>query len=147
MYALFAAAVLLAALPEERPPAEPIEASVFTVQEGASHLKIAAKSGSPLLLQEAEREILGGLFYGLALAMAGGALDEGRYKRVYGAYEHVQGVFKDLPYRVIVEPGNGLPPFELTLRRHPWLLLMDALVPGWRAEMIESGARLTPLLN
>ncbi len=133
----------IAAMPEEALPSDPLEASIRDVHEGVGHLKIAAKSGTPALLQEAEREILTGLLAGLATAAAGGGLDRARYDRVYAAYEHAQGVFKDLPYRVVVEPGGGMRGFTLPLRRHPWLVVMDQPVAGWRAEMIESGVRLT----
>ena len=134
----------IAAMADEALPADPLDASVWDVHHGIGHLKVAAKSGSPLLLQEAEREILLGLFAGLETARAGVGLDRDRYARVYQAYDDAQGVFKDLPYRLVVEPGHGQRGFELPLRRHPWLVDMDRPVAGWRAELIESGVRLTP---
>lgn len=138
-------AVLVAAMPEEALPRDPLEASIWDVHEGVGHLKIAAKSGSPALLQEAEREILTGLLAGLETAATGEGLDRERYARVYAAYEHAQGVFKDLPYRLVVEPRGGLRGFELPLRRHPWLVISDRPVAGWQAELIESGVRLKAL--
>lgn len=134
----------VAAMPEEARPSDPLEASIDDVHTGVGHLKIAAKSGTPALLQEAEREILLGLLAGLETTTEGGGLVRDRWLRVYEAYEHAQGVFKDLPYRVVVEPGHGQRGFELPLRRHPWLVIMDRPVSGWRAEMIESGVRLSP---
>ena len=139
-----AARVVLAAMPEERLPEAPMDIAIWDVQQGVGHLKIAAKSGSPALLQEAEREVLLGLLDGLETAAAEGHVDRGHYDRVFEAYEYAQGVFKELPYRLMVEPGRGLRPFELTLRRHPWLTVLDRPVKGWHAEMIESGVRLTP---
>jgi hypothetical protein len=140
-------AAVLAAMPEEALPTDPLDASEFEVRQGVGHLLVAAKSGSPLLLQEAEREIVLGLVAGLEATAAGDRgdrVDRGRYDRVFQAYEHAQGVFKDLPYRLVVEPGPGLRGFELPLRRHPWLVVMKRPVAGWRAELIQSGVRLTP---
>ena len=136
--------VAVAAMPEEAPPTDPLDASIWDIHHGVGHLKVAAKSGSPLLLQEAEREILTGLLAGLETTGAGVGLDRDRYLRVFEAYEHAQGVFKDLPYRIVVEPGHGLAAFELPLRRHPWLVVMDRPVAGWRSELIASGLRLRP---
>ena len=131
-----------AALPGEALPQDPLDAAVWSVEDGMGHLLIAAKTGSPLLLQEAEREVLVGLFAGMAAATADGGFGVGAWERVYAAYEHASVGFKELPYRVIVEPGHDQRGFELTLRRHPWLVLMDEPPPGWRVELIESGARL-----
>lgn len=139
---LLAAAPACAAMPEERLPADAIDAAVFSVEEGTGHLLIAAKSGGTLLLQEAEREILVGLLAGMAATTADGGFVVSAWERVLGAYEHTQGLFKDLPYRIVVEPGHSQRGFELTLRRHPWLVLMEDPPPGWRVELIESGARL-----
>lgn len=134
----------LAALPEEALPTDPVELAVWQVEHGAGHLRIAARTGSSLLLQEAEREIVEGLLAGLGAATASGVLERSRYQRMREAYEHAQGVFKDLPYQLVVEPGEGLTGFVLPLRRHPWLTLLDEAPVGWRAERIESGVRLTP---
>lgn len=126
---------------------EPLDRALFGVYQGIGHLRQAAKGGDPLLLQEAEREVLAGLLDGLDTCRTddSGHLDPDRYAQVLAAYQHAQGLFKEIPYVLEVQPGQGLAAWSLPLRRHPWGLIWDR--PGaaaWKADMIESGVRLRP---
>lgn len=112
------------------------------VRRGVSDLFSAAKGGHPMLLQDAEREVLSGLLDGLEASADDGRVDPARYNRVLEGYDEAQHLFKELPYSLEVDPGEGLRPFTLSLRRHPWWDLLAHPLHGWQAELIESGARL-----
>jgi hypothetical protein len=113
-----------------------------TVRRGVGDLFQAAKSGHPSLLQDAEREIVSGLMDGLEACASEGKIDAGRYEQVLADYDSAKHLFRELPYTLEVDPGNGLRPFSLPLRRHPWWDLTLRPPHGWQAVLIESGARL-----
>jgi hypothetical protein len=112
------------------------------VRRGVGDLFQAAKSGHPSLLQDAEREVVGGLIDGLEACTSDGKVDAGRYEQVLADYDAAKHLFRELPYTLEVDPGNGLRPFSLPLRRHPWWDLTQRPPHGWQAVLIESGARL-----
>lgn len=141
------AMVAVAVGPANAQTEDALERALFNVTQGMGHLRLAARSGEPLLLREAEREIVGGLLDGLDACGDGrGRPEAARYARVYDAYERVQGLFKEIPYVLIVEPGPGLPAWSLPLRRNPWGLMQGRrrAAGTWRAELIASGVRLRP---
>lgn len=113
-----------------------------SVRRGVSDLFAAAQGGHPSLLQDAEREVVAGLLDGLEAANTNGHVDANRYARVLAGYDEANHLFKELPYTLEVDPGDGLRPFSLPLRRHPWWDLSAHPIQGWQAELIESGARL-----
>ena len=118
------------------------EAGNETVRRGVGDLFQAAKSGHPSLLQDAEREVVRGLMDGLEACASEGKIDAGRYEQVLADYDSAKHLFRELPYTLEVDPGNGLRPFSLPLRRHPWWDLTLRPPHGWQAVLIESGARL-----
>jgi hypothetical protein len=121
-----------------------VEADVAAIRRGIGDLFQAARSGHPVLLQDAEREVLEGLLDGLEASMAGGKLDAARYNRVLEGYDEAKHLFKELPYNLEVMPGEGLRSISLPLRRHPWWTLSERPLQGWQAEKVESGASLKP---
>ena len=158
---LAVAAVLLAAAPSLRswqvnagdgaqpvaakpsPTSPELEAALQAMRNGLTNLRQAAKTGDPAALQEAERDILAPLLDALALICVDGRVDAGRYMRVYETVLEVQGLFKEIPYFLEVQPGGGLPSFRLLLRRSPYPAIQARRL-GWRVETQGDGVILRP---
>jgi hypothetical protein len=115
---------------------------------GITDLNQAAKSGDPMLLREAEREVLEGLIQALGASGVQGRLNASRYQAVYRAENRLGGLFPALPYHLEVLPDAPLPPFWLTLRRSPWpLFQFGRRLEGWRIQQVPGGVRLSTREN
>ena len=121
-----------------------VNLDVEYMRRGIGDLFQAARSGHPSLLQDAETEILEGLLDGLDASLSGGRVDAQRYQRVLDGFEEAKHLFRELPYTLDVDPGNGMTPISLPLRKHPWWTLTAHPLQGWQAERVESGATLRP---
>jgi hypothetical protein len=131
-----------AAMPDAAPA---FEASLQAARDGLTYLRQAAKTGEPSALQEAERDILLPLLDALAATKVDGRVDPVRYQRVYQTVLEVQGLFREIPYFLEVQPGGDLPPFRLLLRRSPVPAIQARPRPlGWRMEMAGDGVILRP---
>jgi hypothetical protein len=112
------------------------------MRRGIGDLFQAARSGHPTLLQDAENEIVTSLLDGLEASASGGRVDAGRNQKVLAGFDEAKHLFRELPYSLYVDPGNGLPRISLPLRKHPWWVLQARPLQGWQAERVESGATL-----
>jgi hypothetical protein len=122
-----------------------LEKDVLRVGAGLTDIREAATTGDPGMLREAEREILSSLLDALDESLVGDRPDPARYARVLAAYNQVSGMFKEIPYTLEVQPGNGLQDFTLKLRRPPQGAIASRKPPlRWHAEEIPGGIRLTP---
>jgi hypothetical protein len=121
-----------------------VDADVDAMRRGIGDLFQAARSGHPSLLQDAESEIVASLLDGLEASASGGRLDGSRYQKVLEGYNEAKHLFRELPYTLDVDPGNGLPPISLPLRKHPWWALSAHPLQGWEAQRVASGAVLRP---
>jgi hypothetical protein len=120
-----------------------VDAAIAAMRQGLTELRQAATTGEPAMLQEAERDILKGLLDGLDAS----GVDPARYQRMADAVAEVEGMFKYIPYRLEVQPGHGLPPIVLMLRRSPWPMIQARRSSAWQAAIVEGGVRLTPKTN
>jgi hypothetical protein len=131
--------------PARPSPVPELEASLAAARGGLTYLRQAAKTGEPAALQEAERDILMPLLDALEACKVDGRVDRARYTRVTETVAEVQGLFKDLPYHLEVQPGDGLPGFRLSLRRSPYPAIQARPRPlGWKAELVGDGVILRP---
>jgi hypothetical protein len=136
------AAIASAAMPDAAPA---FEDSLQAARDGLTYLRQAAKTGEPAALQEAERDILLPLLDALAATKVDGRVDPARYQRVYQTVLEVQGLFREIPYFLEVQPGGDLPSFRLLLRRSPVPAIQGRPRPlGWRVEMLGDGVILRP---
>lgn len=137
-----AAIASTAATPDAAPA---FEDALQATRDGLTYLRQAAKTGEPAALQEAERDILLPLLDALAATKVDGRVDPARYQRVYQTVLEVQGLFRDIPYFLEVQPGGDLPSFRLLLRRSPVPAIQARPRPlGWRVEMLGDGVILRP---
>ncbi|HEY9722582.1 MAG TPA: hypothetical protein V6D47_11225 [Oscillatoriaceae cyanobacterium] len=140
LVALLAAPCGLArATPSARPDA--IATAIAGMDFGLTDLREAAGTGDPVALRQAEREVLLPLLLGLDDCVIAGRVDPTRYRRLYAAVTRVQGMFKEIPYRLVVQPGGGLPSFTLELRRSP-VPVLRSQPTRWRVEPVDGGVRL-----
>jgi hypothetical protein len=102
-------------------------------------------AGSPLLRDEAEGEILRAFAAGLTAAVEGGAVVPERYARLHKAGTAIDHRFPEAPYRLRLDPGNGLPTLTLRLRKHPWSALHGVPLLGWKTHPIGGGLLLRPV--
>lgn len=122
-----------------------LEKAVLQVGAGLTDIREAATTGDPGMLREAEREILNALLDALDQSLVEGRPDPARYARVLAAYNQVRGMFKEIPYTLEVQPGNGLQDFTLRLRRPPQGVIATRRQPlRWRVEETPGGVRLVP---
>jgi hypothetical protein len=137
-----AAIASTAATPDAAPA---FEASLQAARDGLTYLRQAAKTGEPSALQEAERDILLPLLDALAATKVDGRVDPARYQRVYQTVIEVQGLFREIPYFLEVQPGGDMPSFRLLLRRSPVPAIQSRSRPlGWRVETLGDGVILRP---
>lgn len=143
---VLAAALCAACRPSQAAPhADPIAGAIAGMAFGLTDLHEAAGTGDPIALRQAEREVLQPLLAGLEGCLVDGRVDARRYRRLYDEVGRVQGMFKEIPYRLEVRPGGALPAFTLELRRSP-LPVLRAMRLHWRVVPIDGGARLLPPL-
>ncbi|MDB5101379.1 MAG: hypothetical protein JWM80_5800 [Cyanobacteria bacterium RYN_339] len=121
-----------------------VDGDLDAMRRGIGDLFQAARSGHPTLLQDAENEILTSLLDGLDASTTGGKVDAGRYQKVLVGFNEAKHLFRELPYSLEVDPGNGMPAISLPLRKHPWWQLSAHPLQGWNAQLAESGVTLRP---
>lgn len=142
---IVAVALLALALPAQAADEDArVDADVAAMRVGIGDLFQAAKSGHPTLLQDAESEILASLLDGLEASASGGRVDADRYQRVFTGFDEARHLFRELPYTLEVDPGDGMPPISLPLRKHPWWQLSAHPLQGWQAQLVASGVVLKP---
>ena len=122
-----------------------LDAALGRMRGGLSYLRQAAKTGMPEALQEAERDVLGPLLDALAAVRVDGRGDPARYERVAEAVSEAQGLFKEIPYALEVEPGGDLPALKLALRRPALPAIQARTAPlGWQVSTEGDGVVLRP---
>lgn len=126
-------------------PAPDVATAIQAMRLGLTDLRQAAKTGDPESLREAERDVLVPLLDALAASKVNGKLDRSCYLQVVDAVNEAQGLFKEIPYFLEVQPGDNLPPFRLQLRRSPYPVIQSRPRPlGWKAEVEGDGVILRP---
>lgn len=126
-------------------PSPDVATAVQAMRLGLTDLRQAAKTGDPDSLREAERDVLVPLLDALAASKVNGKLDRSCYLQVVDAVNEAQGLFKEIPYFLEVQPGDDLPPFRLQLRRSPYPVIQARPRPlGWKAEVQGDGVILRP---
>jgi hypothetical protein len=126
-------------------PSPTVDRALEEMRMGLTELRQAAKTGDPLALREAERDILGPLLDGLAASRTEGALDAPSYSRVVAGVAEVQGLFREIPYLLVVKPGGTATEIRLPLRRSP-IPAIEARGQsfGWRMAIDGDTVTLTP---
>ena len=137
--------LLIGAAPAAAAPGRsPDERLDDAVRQVRVRLGFVALAGTPLLRDEAEADVLRAFTAGLAEAVSGGTLVPDRSARVHEAGLTIDRCFPEAPYRLVIEPGDGLPAVTVHLRRHPWATLHGLPLLGWQARTIGSGVLLRP---
>jgi hypothetical protein len=126
-------------------PVPDVATAIQAMRLGLTDLRQAAKTGDPESLREAERDILVPLLDALAASKVNGKLDRTCYLQVVDAVNEAQGLFKEIPYFLEVQPGDNLPSFRLRLRRSPYPVIQARPRPlGWKVEVQGDGVILRP---
>jgi hypothetical protein len=142
LLAIALAAVAPAGLAAGRTPSDQLDDAVRQVRVGLGFMTLA---DTPLLRDEAEGEVLRAFAAGLTAAVEAGAVVPERYARLHEAGLAIDMRFPEAPYRLGIDPGDGLPALTMRLRRHPWSALHGVPLLGWRAQAIGGGLLLRPV--
>ena len=85
------------------------------------------------------------LLDGLAASKSDGSLDRLGYARMVAGVAEVQGLFREIPYLLVVKPGEGLTEIRLPLRRSPIPAIESrGKALGWAMAVDGDTVTLTP---